>query len=357
MAEGNDEDKTEEASAKKLDDARKRGEVAKTPDLPQVFALIGTCAIIAMYGESICRSLIESLLPFVAMPHALVRNLDNGGGVEIARHIILIVLPVVALVMAGAFVLGVAGNLLQTGLLFSTESLKPSFEKLDPIKGLNRLFGIDALVQFLKTFVKVLVTGWICWVVLKPRLMDIPMLAGGSPVLIFPYVRDALIVMTMAVCIFLFVGAGLDFLWQKFRFAQKMKMSRTEQKDEYKQAEGDPHVKARLRQIRMEKGRQRMMANVSTATVVVTNPTHYAVALRYDAEDTPAPMCVAKGVDAVALRIREEAAKHEIMIVEDPPLARALYAAVDLDEIIPEEHFVAVAKLIGFVMARKKRGF
>ncbi|OYW82246.1 MAG: flagellar biosynthesis protein FlhB [Asticcacaulis sp. 32-58-5] len=357
MAEGSDEDKTEEASAKKLEDARRRGEVAKTPDLPQVLALIGTCAVIAIYGESICRSLIESLLPFVAMPHALVKNLDNGGGVDIARHVILIVLPVVGLAMAGAFVLGIAGNLLQTGLMFSTESLKPTFDKLDPIKGFNRLFGIDALVQFLKTFVKVIVTGWIVWAVLKPKLMDIPMLAGGSPVLIFPYARDVLIVLTAAVCVFLALGAGLDFLWQKYRFAQKMKMSRTEQKDEYKQTEGDPHVKARLRQIRMEKGRQRMMANVATATVVVTNPTHYAVALRYDAEDTPAPMCVAKGVDAVALRIREEAAKHDIMIVEDPPLARALYAAVDLDEIIPEDHFVAVAKLIGFVMARKKRGF
>jgi flagellar biosynthetic protein FlhB len=153
----------------------------------------------------------------------------------------------------------------------------------------------------------------------------------------------------------LVAGAGLDYLWQKYRFMDRMKMSKQEVKDEHRQIEGDPMIKARLRAIRMEKARRRMMANVANATVVITNPTHYAVALRYDPKEQSAPICLAKGVDDVALRIRAEAAKHEISIIEDPPLARALYASVELDEVIDESHFQAVAKIIGFVLERKKR--
>jgi flagellar biosynthetic protein FlhB len=253
--------------------------------------------------------------------------------------------------------MGVAGNVLQTGLMFTPAKLKPSLDKLNPMAGFGRLFGVDNYIQFGKTVIKLLITAGIVWLVLKKRIAEMLSLTWASPVLILPYVRDIAIALAIAVCMFLFIGAGADYMIQRFRFMQRMKMSKQEQKEEYKETEGDPHVKAKLRALRVEKSRRRMMANVQTATVVVTNPTHYAVALKYEVGETSAPVCVAKGVDGVALKIREEAAKHEVPIVEDPPLARALYAAIDLDEMIPEEHFAAVAKLISFILTRKRRGF
>jgi flagellar biosynthetic protein FlhB len=151
------------------------------------------------------------------------------------------------------------------------------------------------------------------------------------------------------------VGAVLDFFLQRQRFLDRMRMSKQDLKDENRQSEGDPHVKARLRQLRMERARRRMMANVAKASVVVMNPTHYAVALRYEAGETAAPECVAKGLDSLALKIREVAESHNIPVVENPPLARALYASVEIDETIPREHYEAVAKVIGFIMQAKKR--
>ncbi len=358
MAEEADgEDKTEEASGRKLSQAREQGDVAKSADLPQALSLIGACAIIAIKGPSVCRTLAEDLVPFLAHPQQFADSLSGDGGMGIARAVVIDVVPILVMVLGAAAILGVAGNVFQTGLMFTPAKLKPSLDKLNPLAGFGRLFGIDGYIQFGKTVIKLIITALIVWLVLKGRINEMLALTGASPVLILPYVRDIAIALAIAVCLFLAVGAGADYLIQRFRFMQKMKMSKQEQKEEYKETEGDPHIKAKLRALRIEKSRRRMMANVKTATVVVTNPTHYAVALRYEVGETSAPVCVAKGTDGVALKIREEAAKHEVPIVEDPPLARALYAAIDLDEMIPEEHFAAVAKLISFILTKKRRGF
>lgn len=358
MAEGSsDEDKTEEASAHKIAEANKKGDFAKSGDLPQAMSLIGACAVIALYGPAMAQQLAEVLVPFIDHPDQLMMSLEGDGGQAMMRIVLLKVLPVVMSILGAALILGVGGHVLQTGLVFVPDKLKPKWEMLNPMSGFKRLYGVDALVQFAKTLVKLVVTGAIVYNVLKGRAAEVLTLTGAAPVVILPYAREILIAVAMAVCIFLFVGGGLDYLWQRFRFMQRMKMSKQEQKDEYKQMEGDPFVKAKLKAIRQEKSRQRMMANVAKATVVITNPTHYAVALRYEAEDGAPPICLAKGVDDVALRIREMAKKHDVPIVEDRPLARALYATVDLDEVIPESHFAAVAKIIGFVMTKRKRGF
>ncbi|MFT4091213.1 MAG: flagellar biosynthesis protein FlhB [Asticcacaulis sp.] len=357
MAEENKDDKTEEASPRKLEQARQKGDVGKSADLPQAMSLIGACAIIAFYGDTIALSLAETLQVFLAMPHQLLGSLRGDGGLAIGQHVIWKVLPLIGLVMLAAMLLGVGGNVLQIGFLMAPERIKPSLKKISPIGGFKRLFGVDALIQFGKTLIKLIVVGFIAWLILKARATDMAGLTGASPLMVLPYARDAFMALALAVCLFLLVEGGLDYFLQKYRFMQRQKMSRTEVKDEYKQTEGDPHVKARLRQIRMEKSRQRMIANVPKATVIITNPTHYAVALRYDAQDAPTPLCVAKGVDTMALKIREIAGEHDVPIVEDPPLARALYAAIDVDEFIPEAHFQAVAKIIGFVMVRKRRGY
>ena len=256
-------------------------------------------------------------------------------------------------VMLATILGGAGGNLAQSGLIFTGEKLKPDWSKVSPLKGFKRIFGPDGLVQFVKTFLKLLAVGVICWLVLKPHVRELETLAAMSPAMILPFTRDLAVALLVATLVFMGFTAGADYLWQRFRFAERMKMTKEETKEDYKQSEGDPHVKAKLKQIRAQRSRQRMMQNVPKATVIVTNPTHYSVALRYDTGDA-APVCVAKGVDALALRIREVAREHKVPIVENVPLARALYAAVDVDETIPREHFEAAAKVIGFVMQKRK---
>ena len=222
--------------------------------------------------------------------------------------------------------------------------------------GFKRLYGVDGLVQFLKTFVKLIAVSAIAWFVLKPHAREFEQLATLHPSAILPFGRDLIFSLLWAILAFLGVTSGVDWLWQRFRFAERMKMSKEELKEDYKQTEGDPHVKAKLRQLRIERSRKRMMQNLPKATVVITNPTHFAVALRYEQGETAAPVCVAKGVDALALKIREVAGQHGVPILEDPPLARALYATVEVDEPIKREHFEVVARVIGFVMNPQNRG-
>ena len=351
MAEDNDpESKTEEATPQKLEEARKKGDVAKSADVAPALSLMGATAVIVMGGSYFATSIGEALLPFIAAPHQMIGGLEAGAGVEIGAKALWAIAPFLGAVMLATIVGGVGGNVFQSGLIFSAEKMKPKWA------GFKRIFGPDGLMQFAQTFLKLIVVSVICWMVLKPHAREFENMAAMSPLTILPLVRDLMIALMSAVLVFLGLGAGADFVWQKMRFAKRQRMSKEEIKEEYKNTEGDPHVKAKLKQIRMQKSRQRMMANVPKATVIVTNPTHYSVALRYEPDQgDAAPICVAKGVDAIALRIREVAKEHDVPIVENVPLARALYAAVDIDETIPREHFEAAAKVIGFVMQKRKR--
>ena len=347
------ESKTEEATPRKLADARKKGDVAKSPDVASALSLMGAAAVILMSGGWFATSIAEQLVPFIAQPHTMMGGLDAGAGVEIGTRAIWAMAPFLGAVMLATILGGAGGNLAQSGLIFTGEKLKPDWSKVSPLKGFKRIFGPDGLVQFVKTFLKLLAVGVICWLVLKPHVRELEALAAMSPAMILPFTRDLAVALLVATLVFMGFTAGADYLWQRFRFAERMKMTKEETKEDYKQSEGDPHVKAKLKQIRAQRSRQRMMQNVPKATVIVTNPTHYSVALRYDTGDA-APVCVAKGVDALALRIREVAREHKVPIVENVPLARALYAAVDVDETIPREHFEAAAKIIGFVMQKRK---
>ena len=355
MAEGADpESKTEEATPRKLADARAKGDVAKSPDVAAALSLTGAAAVVLMTGGWFATSMAEQLLPFIAAPHTMIGGLETGAGVEIGAIALWAIAPFLGLVMLATIIGGVGGNVAQSGLIFTAEKLKPDWSKVNPMAGFKRIFGPDGLVQFIKTLTKLLAVGFICWLVLKPHLRELENMAAMPPALILPLARDLAMALMTSTIVFLGFTAGADFLWQKYRFAERMKMSKEELKEDYKQSEGDPHVKAKLKQIRAQRSRQRMMQNVPKATVIVTNPTHYSVALRYEAGDA-APVCVAKGVDALALRIREVGREHNVPIVENVPLARALYAAVDIDETIPREHFEAAAKVIGFVMQKRKK--
>ena len=358
MADDKDpESKTEEASPRKLEEARKKGDVARSNEIPQALSLLGAASVLLVAGGWFCANMAETLLPFIAQPHEMIGGLEAGAGVEIGMHALWAAAPFLAAIMVATIVGGVGGSVGQSGgLIFSGEKLKPKWDKLNPIKGFGRIFGPDGLMQFAQTLAKLIAVGVVAWFVLKPHARELENMAAMSPLAILPMVRDLAIALLAATLVFLAFTAVGDFIWQKMRFAKRMRMTKEETKEDYKQSEGDPHIKAKLKQIRMQRSRQRMMQNVPKATVIVTNPTHYSVALRYEPDEgDAAPICVAKGVDAVALRIREVAREHEVPIVENVPLARALYAAVDIDETIPREHFEAAAKVIGFVMQKRKR--
>ncbi|WP_298162311.1 flagellar biosynthesis protein FlhB [Brevundimonas sp.] len=357
MAEDQDpESKTEEASPQKLEEARKKGDVAKSADVAPALSLLGATAVIVMGGGYFANSMAQAFIPFIASPHQLIGGLEAGAGVEIGMNAIWAAAPFLGAVMLATIVGGVGGNVFQSGFLFSAEKMKPKWEKVSPMAGLKRIFGPDGLMQFAQTLAKLIAVSVICWMVLKPHAREFENMAAMSPLTILPLSRDLMIALMASTLVFLVLGAGADFVWQRMRFAKRQRMTKEEVKEEYKNSEGDPHVKAKLKQIRMQRSRQRMMQNVPKATVIVTNPTHYSVALRYEPDHgDAAPICVAKGVDALAMRIREVAREHDVPIVENVPLARALYAAVDIDETIPREHFEAAARVIGFVMQKRKR--
>jgi flagellar biosynthesis protein FlhB len=344
---------TEEATPHKLEEARKKGDVAKTPDLAQWASLAGAFSVLLVAGSYLTQHLTASLIPFIS--HAGDLSLRDGGGVLVARTAMIAAAPLLLSVMLAAALAGAGGNLIQHGFLWSPSKLALDPSKLSPLKGLQRMFGIDALVQFLKTLIKVICVGAVAWWVMKPHANELTNMAAVDPRAILPAAGVLLKGLFFAVLALLGVTAFIDWMWQRYRFSVRMRMSREEVKEDYKNAEGDPHIKAKLRQMRMEKARRRMMQNVPNATLVVMNPTHYAVALRYEAGDTAAPQCVAKGLDDLALKIRAVAEAAGVPIIEDPPLARSLYASVEVDDMIQPNHYEAVAKIIGFVMNGARR--
>jgi flagellar biosynthetic protein FlhB len=236
--------------------------------------------------------------------------------------------------------------------------MRPKIDKLSPIKGFSRVFGKAAVSAFLKAVAKLVVVGAALTMALMPRDAELEAVSLIDPVALLPFVRDKAVAMLVSVTCAAALLAGIDYIFSRQSYMKRQRMSRREIKDEMRQSEGDPMVKAKLRQVRQERARRRMMASVPDASVVITNPTHYAVALKYEQGETPAPICVAKGADDVALRIRALAEEHNVPIIEDPPLARALFSTVDVEEAIPREHYEAVAKIIGIVMRlgqRKRR--
>jgi flagellar biosynthetic protein FlhB len=354
MAEADDSaSKTEEATPRRLEQARQEGDVVKSAELAQVCALAGAFGAVALGGGMLARHLADSLTPFIAHPDTI--ELHGQAGVAVAWQVMMAAGPALAAVLGATMLAGVSGNLVQHGFLFTTAKLAPNLSKLSPAAGFKRLFGVDGFMHFLRAVLKVLLVSAVAWWVLAPHARELPGLITVGPLAMLTYSVDVGRSLMLAVIALLALGAVLDFLWQRQRFLSKMKMTKEELKEEFKQSEGDPHVKARQRQIRMERARRRMIQQVPKATVVVVNPTHYAVALRYEQGETPAPECVAKGLDGVALKIREVAEEAGVPVVEDPPLARALYSVVEVDQIIPQQHYEAVAKIIGFILAGRRR--
>lgn len=354
MADENDSaSKTEEPTGRRLEQARENGDVPKTLDLPQVAVFAAVAGVLAFAGGLLSQQLLLALTPFVESPHEI--DLSPSGTVGLGWEVAGAIVPILLAVAGAAIVAGVLGHILQTGPMWAPGMLKFELSKLSPIAGFRRLFGVDALIQFAKSFIKLTCVAVIGFAVLRPHWTELQQLPSVDVLALLPLSLDILKDLAFLVAGFLVAVAALDWIIQRQRFLGRQRMTREEVKEEFKQTDGDPHVKARQRAIRVQRSRQRMMTAVPNATVVIMNPTHYAVALTYEEGDAAAPKCVAKGLDSLALRIRAVAEGAGVPVVEDPPLARALYAAVEVDEEIPIAQYEAVAKVIGFVLANRRR--
>jgi flagellar biosynthetic protein FlhB len=347
-------ERTEDPTQRKLDQALERGDVAKSQEVNTWFVLGAATLVVYGFSSSIsseltklCRGLIENSYKLPVEGLAFM-GLMKTIGMQIIGAL---AIPVLLLALGSA-----AGNLIQHRLVWSAESLSPKFSKISPAAGAKRLFSKQALMNFVKGLLKLMVVGVALFSLLWPQRDRLESLMTIDPMAMLLLTHDySLQLLGTVVAIMAIIAAG-DFLFQYHSWYERQKMSLREIKDEHKDTDGDPKIKAKIRQLRFNRARKRMMQAVPTATVVITNPTHYAVALRYE-RGMEAPICVAKGMDAIALKIREVAGKHDVPIIENPPLARVLHATVEVDQEIPAEHYKAVAEVIGYVMRLTRKGF
>lgn len=340
-------EKTEDPTEKKLRDAQEKGDVAKSQEVNTWFIMAASLIVITGFSGSMANDLMASFSGIVEHSYALPAD---EGGLKKLWYLIGQMLIAPLLIPLGILaVAGLLGNIIQHPPVLSLEPLTPKFSKISPIAGFGRLFSSQSLLNFGKGLVKITLVSLILVAVIWPERDSLDLLVRTDVSQILPIVLEMTIKLVAATFALFTVIAIIDYAYEKWKWMQKQKMTLKEVKDEHKSQEGDPQIKGRIRQIRQERARKRMMAAVPEASVIVTNPTHYSIALKYE-KGMNAPLLLAKGIDDVAFRIRDLAKEHDIPIVESPPLARALYATVEIDEEVPSEHYRAVADVIGYVM-------
>jgi flagellar biosynthetic protein FlhB len=351
MADENDSsDKTQDPTQKRLDDAHDRGDVAKSQEVNTWFMIAGATLVLSTFSGSIggIEIPLRNLIANSWMVHA-----DGPSLLALAQRLEYMLIAALGVPFLMLAIAALAGNMVQHRLVWSGESLKPKFSKVSPAAGAQRIFGKQAAANFAKGLFKLVALGAVMMMILWPERYRLEAMVRFDPSAILGVTTSLTRRLMGAVVAMLAVVAIADYFFQYRQWYERQKMSLTEMKQEFKQSEGDPHIKGRLRQLRHARMKKRMMTAVPKASVIITNPTHYAVALSYERGMT-APICVAKGVDLIALKIREIAKQHDVPIVENVPLARALHATVEIDHEIPVEHYHAVAEIIGYVMGLKR---
>jgi len=352
MADESFQEKTEQATPRKRKEARDKGNVPKSQEVNTAVVLIVGLVGLKFYGAKILGHLSDLMtnvythLSTIEVEAALIPELAANGGKFMAA----LLAPVVGMIMLA----GVGANLLQSGWVFSSEPMKPTFNKINPAKGLKKMFSGKSAVELLKSVFKLLIIGVVGYVTLKDQVRIAPYLIEGTAGQIISFIAALGYKVSMRVALVLVILAASDFAYQKFQYEKQLRMTKQEIKEEYKRTEGDPMVKSRIRSIQRERARKRMLADVPTADVVITNPTHYAVALKYDPENHSAPVVVAKGARLIAQKIKEIAREHQVPVVENKPLARGLFAAVEVGGDIPYDMFKAVAEILAYVYRLKK---
>jgi flagellar biosynthetic protein FlhB len=353
MSDTDDSQKTEDPTGRRLQEAHDSGNVANSREVNNLLMILALTISVVAFAGAISRDLVNLTLPFVESPDKIPTDLGHLTtlGWKLMGMILLSGAAPLALAVIAAF----GSGYLQFGLILSGDSLMPDLEKISPLAGLKRIFSLRSLSEFLKGLLKISIVGGISFWILMPSVGDLHKLIGMEMVQLLAVIRQLIDHLLIAVLCAMVAITLADILYQRYEHIKQLRMSRQELKDEMRESEGDPLIKSRLRQLRMERARKRMMAEVPKADVVVTNPTHYAVALRYEQAEMAAPKVIAKGVDAVAQKIREIAAEHNIPVVENPPLARGLYASVEIDQEVPPEFYKAVAEVIGYIYKLKRR--
>ena len=345
-----EEEKTEEPTSKKIEDAREEGNVPKSQDFSgfitlfvAVIAVLTLTKYISLHIENIYRYYIS----FVG--EELTKNSILSMVITTAKELLLAILPIALLVAAA----GVLANIIQFGFIFSTKAITPDIKKIDPIKGFKNLFSIKKMIESIKVILKVSFVFTIASYFFISFVKQLPHVAYYSIYDQIIWLRDKTIILASVMLILFLILSIADLLIVRYQYFKDLRMSKQEIKDEFKQMEGDPQVKSRIRKIQMEMAQKRMMQEVPKADVIITNPTHYAVALRYNRKKDKAPIVIAKGINEVALKIKEIGRKHLVQIVENPPLARELYKLCDIDKTIPESLYKAVAEVLAFVYKAK----
>jgi flagellar biosynthesis protein FlhB len=341
-------EKTEPASEKKRSDARNKGSVAKSMDLNSAALLIFGLLILYVGGSALATQLGQMARSIFSNLSHVELNAANAHSF-LKEHITFFVITVLP-TLVGFLVVGLIANFGQVGFLFTMQPLMPSFGKMNPAAGLKRvLFSKHAVIEIVKGMVKVVLVGLVAYNALKDVTAQSMTLVDSDVGAILEFMAKSAMQVGLKVGLAFFVVAGFDYWFQRFEFEKKLKMTKEEVKQEGKEAEGDPQIKGRIRTIQRQIAYRRMMHDVPTADVVITNPTHFAVAIKYEMGKMGAPKVVAKGADLIAQRIKEIAKENDVPIVEDKPLAQMLYKTVDIGEEIPEKLFQAVAQVLAFV--------
>lgn len=346
-------EKTEKATPKKKEDERKKGKVAKSQDVNTAFILLFSFILLAVTGGYMKEQMLS--LYVVTFTEYIHLDLDPDSAMTLWKEGLIQFAYIVAPIMVVVAVVSVAVNMMQVGVLFTAEPLKFDLKKIDPISGAKRIFSIRAIVELLKSLFKIVFIGTITFSIIWIYKDEMMQLAMKSPENAVAFFGKTTILMGVYATIALLFLAILDYMYQKYDYEKNIRMSKQDIKDEHKNIEGDPLIKSKLKEKQRQIAMSRMMEEVPKADVIITNPTHFAIAIKYDEAVAPAPYVVAKGTDRTALHIRNIAKEHGIMTLENKPLARGLYEAVDLNETIPEQFYQAVAEVLAVVFQTEKK--
>ena len=346
-------EKTEEATPKKKRDARKEGQVVKSKEVGLVLTLITVILMINLLGSEVGFRLSEIVKTYIGGAGTILVNEDTLFSLQ--ASITVSVLSLVLMVIVPVMIVGITANVLQTRFLFTTKPLEPKLSKLNPIQGFKRIFSMKTIVTLVKDILIVIVVGYVLYSIISSSLEELIKL-GFIPVdSILLYFQDLIVKIFTNIAVILVVVAILDYGFEFYKHNKDLKMSKQDIKDEMKQSEGDPMIKSKRRQIQREMAMNRMMQDVPDATVVVTNPTHIAVALKYEKGQMSAPMLVAKGGDNVAVKIKEIAKEHDVPVIENKTLARLVFKEVEIGHEISSDMYQAVAEVLAMVLKLKKK--
>lgn len=352
MAQDNGMDRTEKPTPKKLSDARKKGQVAQSREIPSAMILMTALAVFYFGGQGMVRQLTD--LMRVSFRDLEGEWMQSAASVDaMAGWLFQQSLTILMPMMIALLVIGVVANVAQFGFNFKENLMVPDFKKLNPVSGVKNLISLKALVELIKSIFKIGFVGLIAYLMLRRELTIIPTLIHAEVVETAAYMGTVAFKIAFFVCLGLIVLAAADFAYQRWQHQKNLMMTKQEVKEERKQSDGDPQVKSRIRSMQMEMAQRRMMEAIPTADVVITNPTHFAVAIRFDAAAMAAPQVVAKGADLIAQRIREIAGEHDVPLVENKPLARALFRSTEIGDFIPAELYRAVAEVLAYVYRLK----